>query len=97
MGFAKAQPPSLLSILGRPAKELGKERCESFHRAAHALPRKQRPQHRVPFHTGVERLRQLPAHVPATDRPVEIDRIHKRLIYADSEQCYRLDTLFGEY
>jgi hypothetical protein len=53
MRLAQAQPPSLLSILGRPSKKLGEKGGESFHGASQTLARKQRPQHRVPGHTGV--------------------------------------------
>ena len=57
MRFAQAQPPSFLSVLRGPAKKLGEKRREGFDRAPHALARKQRPQHRVQLHAGVERLR----------------------------------------
>src|SRR6185437_2821520 len=41
MRFAQAQPPTLLSILSRPAKELSKKRCKGFYCTAHALSRKE--------------------------------------------------------
>src|SRR5690349_9051524 len=67
MGFAQAQPPSVLSLLVVSAEKLNKKGCELFGGTPQALARKERAKNWIFRNTRVKRCRQPPATLFTTE------------------------------